>query len=152
MSAFPAAPYSAVVFPEDEFLVIPMALVEADVPPGAVRLWLLLARLAEGHAEVEVSTVQLEQHTGWPAAEIGGHVRALSADGWVTTSKGRVPSSCIYRLQRMPTVEQVKEWAEDLAEPWQSPTTTATRPSGHAGQKPNAAFWRGSVADPLPQR
>jgi hypothetical protein len=150
MPAFPAAPYSAVTFPDDEYLIAPMGLVEGYVPPGAVCLWLLLARLSEGHQEVEVSTAQLERHTGWTGAEIGEHVRALSADGWLTTSKGRMPGSYAYRLLRTPTVEQVKEWAEDLDEPRQPPTT-APRPSERpAAPKHHAAFWLGRVADPQP--
>ncbi|MER5323693.1 hypothetical protein [Streptosporangium roseum] len=57
-----------------------MALVEGFVAPGATRLWLLLARLSEGHSEVEVPTAELERYTGWTRAEIGEHVRALADD------------------------------------------------------------------------
>ncbi|MER5326726.1 hypothetical protein [Streptosporangium roseum] len=67
------------MFPDDEYLVVPMRLVEGFAPPGAVQLWLLLARLSERHPEVEVPTAQLERHAGWTRAEIGEHVRALSA-------------------------------------------------------------------------
>jgi hypothetical protein len=63
--AFPAAPYSEVVFPDDEYVGVPKGLVAAAVPPGAVWLWLLLACLSEGHPEVEVPTAQLERHTDW---------------------------------------------------------------------------------------
>ncbi|MFI7610685.1 hypothetical protein ACIBP6_05530 [Nonomuraea terrae] len=147
MPAFPAAPYSAVVFPDDDYLIVPMRMVDAVVPPGAICLWLLLARLSEGHPEVEVSTAQLERHTGWTAAEIGEHVRALSADDWLTIRKGRMPGSYAYRLLRMPTVEQVKEWAEDLDEPRRPPT--APRPTERpASPKHHASFWFGRVADP----
>ncbi|MEV4181206.1 hypothetical protein AB0J28_07140 [Streptosporangium canum] len=151
MPAFPAAPYSAVLFPDDEYLVVPMRLVEGFAPPGAVQLWLLLARLSEGHPEVEVPTAQLERHAGWTRAEIGEHVRALAADDWVKIGKGSTPGAYVYRLQRVPTVTQVKEWAEDLREPRQPPS--APRPHERpAGPQHNAAFRVGRVADQLPRQ
>lgn len=140
---FPAAPYGDVLFPDDDFLVVPLALADADVPPGAVVLWLLLARLSEGHPEVEVSAGQLERHTGSTAHEIGEYVRALAADGWLKMRQGRMPGTVVYRILRRPTVEQIKEWAEDLAEPM-PPTPEAQRPSGPpASPRHSAAFWRG---------
>ncbi|MEV6155421.1 hypothetical protein AB0L53_34280 [Nonomuraea sp. NPDC052129] len=149
MPAFPAAPYSAVTFPDDGYLIVPMSLVEGYVPPAAVCLYLLLARLAEGRREVEVSTAQLERHTGWTGAEIGEYAEALADDGWVTISKGRMPGSYAYRLLRMPDVARIREWAEDLNEPSRPPT--APGPSARpAGAQHNAAFWLGRVADPQP--
>ncbi|GGQ11200.1 hypothetical protein [Streptosporangium pseudovulgare] len=153
MPAFPAAPYSAVTFPDDEYLVVPASLVEALVPSAAVLLYLLLAGLAEGHREVEVSTAQLERHTGWTGAEIGAYVRALADDEWVTTRPGRTSGTRVYRLLRMPSADQVRAYAEDLDEPGggqPAASRPSERPAGPAGPKHHAAFWLGRVADPVP--
>ncbi|MER6825257.1 hypothetical protein ABT352_04650 [Streptosporangium sp. NPDC000563] len=143
MPAFPAVPYSAVTFPDDECLIVPMRLAEGLCTAGTVLLWLLLVRLDERHPEVEVSMAQLERHTGWTRAEIGEHARALAADDWVKIGRGSVPVAYVYRLQRRPTVTQIREWAEDLREPRRnapsvpvplSPQThSLTRRSGSGG-------------------
>ncbi|OUC97357.1 hypothetical protein [Streptosporangium minutum] len=149
--AFRAAPYSEVLFPDDEYPVVPTALIEGFVPPGAVQLWLLLARLGEGHPEVEVPTAQLERHSGWTRAEIGEHVRALCDYDWLKIRRESVPGSYVHRLQRIPTVAQVKEWAEDLRESRQLPS--APRPhAGSARPQHNAAFQLGRVDDLLPRQ
>lgn len=142
--AFPAAPYAAVTFPDDEYIAVPARLVEGLVPPAGVTLWLLLTRLAEGHQEVEVSTRQLEQHTGLTAAEIGDAIRALASDGWLTVSEGRFSGSYVYRLLRMPPAAEIREWAEDLQEPHRPPSTPApVFGQQYASPGHQAAFQRG---------
>ncbi|GIH63985.1 hypothetical protein [Microbispora siamensis] len=150
-SAFPALPFSAVTFPDDGYLVVPLELIDGTLSDGAVVFWLLLVRLAEGHDEVEVALEQLQRHTGRTVAEINGYVRELH--GWLgETRKGRMPGTYVFQIRRRPSVQRLKEWAADLEEPAPQPMPDAHRPSGPpAGPKHHAQFWRGLVDDAPPQ-